>query len=65
MILIRFQEPTRFLDVSKSGYYEWLHKSCSDSGSVKAEMGIRDELQKIAVEFPRYGYRRMTIELNN
>jgi len=51
------------LGVSKSGYYKWLHRSCSDS--IQAEMGIRDELQKIAIEFPRYGYRRMTIELNN
>jgi transposase InsO family protein len=28
-------------------------------------MKIKDELHKIAIEFPRYGYRRMTIELHN
>jgi len=56
-------DAARLLGVSKSGYYKWLSKSCSDS--IQAEMGIRDELQKIAIEFPRYGYRRMTIELNN
>jgi len=56
-------DATSLLGVSKSGYYKWLHRSCSDS--IQAEMGIRDELQKIAIEFPRYGYRRMTIELNN
>jgi putative transposase len=56
-------DAARLLGVSKSGYYKWLHRSCSDS--IQAEMGIRDELQKIAIEFPRYGYRRMTIELNN
>jgi putative transposase len=27
------------------------------------EMEIRDEMQKIALEWPTYGYRRMTIEL--
>ena len=26
-------------------------------------MEIRDEMQKIALEWPTYGYRRMTIEL--
>lgn len=56
-------DATRLLGVSKSGYYKWLRKSCSDS--IQAEIKIRDELQKIAIEFPRYGYRRMTIELNN
>ena len=58
-------DATRLLNVSKSGYYKWSRKSCSDSDSVQAEMEIRDELQKIAIEFPRYGYRRMTIELYN
>ena len=55
----------RMLNVGKSGYYEWLRKPDSDPDSVKVEMGIKDEMQKIAIEFPRYGYRRMTIELYN
>jgi hypothetical protein len=46
-------DATYLLGVSKSGYYKWLRKSCSDSGSIQAEMEIRDELQKIAIEFPR------------
>jgi putative transposase len=29
------------------------------------EMEIRDELQKIAVDWPAYGYRRLTVELQN
>jgi len=56
-------DAARLLGVSKSGFYKWLHRSCSDS--IQAEMGIRDALQRIAIEFPRYGYRRMTIELSN
>jgi len=53
------------LNVGKSGYYEWLQKPDSDPDSVRVEMRIKDEMQKIAIEFPRYGYRRMTIELYN
>ena len=29
------------------------------------EMEIRDEMQKVAVEWPAYGYRRITVELQN
>jgi putative transposase len=29
------------------------------------EMEIRDEMQKIALEFPAYGYRRITVELQH
>lgn len=53
------------LNVGKSGYYEWLQKPDSDPDSVRVEMRIKNEMQKIAIEFPRYGYRRMTIELYN
>ena len=55
----------RMLNVGKSGYYEWLQKPDSDPDSVRVEMRIKNEMQKIAIEFPRYGYRRMTIELYN
>ena len=55
----------RTLNVGKSGYYEWLQKPDSDPDSVRVEMRIKDEMQKIAIEFPRYGYRRMTIDLHN
>lgn len=53
------------LNVGKSGYYEWLRKPDPDPDSVRVEMEIRNEMQRIAIEFPRYGYRRMTIELHN
>lgn len=46
--------------VSRSGYMEWLSKPYSLE---PFEMAVRDEMQKIAVVFTRYGYRRMTIEL--
>lgn len=50
------------LGVSRSGYSDWLRRqqSCTKDPS---EMKLKDEMQKIAVEFSRYGYRRMTKEL--
>jgi len=53
------------LGVNRRSYYKWLQRSPSDSQHVQQEMILRDELQKIALEFPRYGYRRMTVELRN
>ena len=50
------------LDVSRSGYNSWMRRqqSCAKD---PFEMKLKDEMQKIAVEFSRYGYRRMTKEL--
>ena len=53
------------LRVNRRSYYKWLQRPPPDSQCVQQEMRISDELQKIAIEFPRYGYRRMTIELHN
>jgi putative transposase len=53
------------LGVNRRGYYKWLQRPTSDRNLACEEMKLRDELQKIAIEFPRYGYRRMTVELHN
>lgn len=53
------------LGVNRRSYYKWLQRPSPDVQRVQQEMKVRDELQKIAVEFPRYGYRRMTVELHN
>jgi transposase InsO family protein len=55
----------RALDVSKSGYYAWLQKSNVPTDRQLRDMKLRDALQQIALEYPRYGYRRMTAELQN
>ena len=50
------------LEVSRSGYYKWM----SQSRPVHpVEIDLRDQIQEIALEFPRYGYRRVTAELRN
>ena len=45
-------------DVSRAGFYRFSPK---EKG--KADMELRDAMQRIALEFPSYGWRRMTAEL--
>jgi len=45
-------------DVSRAGFYRLSPK---EKG--KADMELRDAMQQIALEFPSYGWRRMTAEL--
>ena len=53
------------LGVNRRSYYKWLERPLPDRNQVQEEIRVRDEIQKIAIEFPRYGYRRMTVELHN
>jgi len=52
------------LSVSRSGYYDWKRHKTSSLSSDPYEMELRDEIQKIVVEFTGYGYRRVTKELH-
>ncbi len=55
---------TRLLSVSRCGFYKWLGQSKNEP--IKGEdIVVRNELQKVAVEFSAYGYRRITAELKN
>lgn len=45
--------------VSRASYYRWG----VPRPSFPVEMELRDAMQKIALEFPAYGYRRITAEL--
>jgi len=55
---------TQLLGVSRCGFYKWAGQS--KNAPVKgADIEVRNELQKVAVEFPAYGYRRITAELQN
>ncbi len=53
------------LGVSRRTYYKWLHRPLVDSEHIQLEMQLRDTLQKITLEFPGYGHRKMTVELQN
>jgi len=45
--------------LSRAGYYRW-RTPCQAS---PVEMELRDEMQKVASDWPAYGYRRITHEL--
>jgi len=49
----------RLADVSRAGFYRWR----SAAPEVDADMDLRDQIQRIALEFPCYGSRRVTREL--
>ena len=53
------------LGVSRSGYYDWLHRrNASPSADALAEeKEVKGQIHKIVLEFPGYGYRRVTKEL--
>ena len=53
------------LDVSRSGYYEWLKRSEKIPAKNSESSDLIDQIQEIALEFPYYGYRRITAELQN
>ena len=59
---ISIDRATQLLSVSRCGFYKWLR--LPEEERVKSEdIGVRNEIQKVAVEFPAYGYRRITAEL--
>ena len=47
--------------LSRAGFY----RSRTPRQASPVEMELRDEMQKIAVESPAYGYRRITAELRH
>lgn len=50
---------------SRSGYYKWMKRPEPNSFVMRSDIDVKDQIQKIILEFPEYGYRRVTIELRN
>jgi putative transposase len=46
--------------VSRAGFYRWRHAPPAED----ADIDLRDAIQKIALEWPSYGWRRITAELH-
>jgi putative transposase len=45
--------------LGRAGFYRWR----APRQATPVEMEVRDDVQKVALEFPAYGYRRITAEL--
>jgi len=48
------------LGLSRSGYYKMQHKG----NATEADLAVRNAIREIALEFPYYGYRRITKEMH-
>ena len=49
----------RLAQVSRAGFYRWRQAVTPVAGDMK----LRDDIQCNALEFPYYGWRRVTAEL--
>src|SRR5437588_7803453 len=58
---IPLQRLCALADVSRAGFYRWRHAPLGQEE--RAGMDVRDEIQRIAREWPCYGWRRMRAEL--
>jgi transposase InsO family protein len=56
-------EACSLLDVSRSGYYDWTDRDAATPVVDEFEMKLKNEIQKIALKFTKYGYRRVKVEL--
>ena len=59
-IPIPLSELCRLTEVSRAGFYRWK----AEVPPADPDMELRDEIQRIALEFSYYGSRRVTRELD-
>jgi putative transposase len=57
--LISLQRLCALATVSRAGFYRWRHTPPAQD----ANIDLRDQIQRIALEWPCYGWRRVTAEL--
>jgi transposase len=50
---------------SRSGYYKWKKRPEPAPSAMGLDLDLKDQIKKIVLKFPEYGYRRVTIELRN
>jgi transposase InsO family protein len=56
---IALQRLCALATVSRAGFYRWRHAPPAQD----ADIDLRDQIQRIALEWPCYGWRRVTVEL--
>ena len=64
-LLLPISRSCQALEVSRSGYYEWLKPFEEISSENWEYLDLVGQIQEIASEFTCYGYRRITAELRN
>ncbi len=57
--LIPLRRMCELAKVSRAGFYRWQQAAAPSA----SDMELRDDIQRIALEFPYYGWRRVTAEL--
>jgi putative transposase len=57
--VISLQRLCALAAVSRAGFYRWRHTPPAQD----ADIDLRDQIQRIALEWPCYGWRRVTAEL--
>ena len=60
---IPVQQLCALAQVSRAGFYRWRHAGSPLGTAEDADIDLRDEIQRIALEWPCYGWRRMRAEL--
>ena len=60
---IPVQQLCALAQVSRAGFYRWWHAGSPLGTAEDADIDLRDEIQRIALEWPCYGWRRMRAEL--
>ena len=60
---IPLQRLCALAQVSRAGFYRWRHAGSPLGTAEDADIDLRDEIQRIALEWPCYGWRRVTAEL--
>jgi putative transposase len=59
---LAIERACELIGLSRSRYYELLRPTCLSSERAEA-LRLRDRIEELCLEFPRYGYRRMTAQL--
>jgi putative transposase len=49
--------------VTRAGYYRWREEPVDAGQQTDRDLDLRDEIQRIALEYPSYGWPRITAEL--
>ena len=57
---IELRQLCRLAQVSRAGFYRWRKQP---SKPAERDLKVRDAIQRIALEFPCYGSRRIRFEL--